>query len=384
MADWNKPALSDTYSNFLSYLNDKIKDAGYFNSPDVTTIINPYTGMKRWNVANDQFEIYNGTTWVALTSTRQKISEKDATGGYVGLTLFKINFKNAANTFTSFFANANTAARTYTFQDRDGTIADNTDISAAISTAAGDATTKANAATAVANGAQSTANTATAVANEAQSTANTALVGRLILATKITTSTSAWAKQAGTNKIVVTGIGGGGGGGSGGTESADWVNGGGGGVGGYPVTTVSDPLVINNPAATYPITIGAGGNGGGGPISYLNYVNGNVGLNGGNTLFNYNVLSFGGAGGSGGIVGASPNSNGRAGVTSIVGFHHEGSLGGAESSGPNSPSGDNAPANTGGGGGGGGGHYYYGGNGSSYAGNGGNGGSGFVWILEYT
>lgn len=53
---------------------------------------------------------------------------KDATGGYAGLTLFKINFKNAANTFTSFFTNTNTAARTYAFQDRDGTIADNADL----------------------------------------------------------------------------------------------------------------------------------------------------------------------------------------------------------------------------------------------------------------
>ena len=58
-------------------------------------------------------------------------ANKDATGGYVGLTLFKINFKNVANTFTSFFTNSNTAARTYTFQDRDGTIADNTDITSA-------------------------------------------------------------------------------------------------------------------------------------------------------------------------------------------------------------------------------------------------------------
>jgi hypothetical protein len=55
-------------------------------------------------------------------------TNKDATGGYVGLTLFKINFKNALNTITSFFTNANTIARTYTFQDRDGTIADNTDL----------------------------------------------------------------------------------------------------------------------------------------------------------------------------------------------------------------------------------------------------------------
>ena len=49
-------------------------------------------------------------------------ANKDASGGYVGLTLYKINFKNAPNTFTSFFTNANTAARTYTFQDSDDTI----------------------------------------------------------------------------------------------------------------------------------------------------------------------------------------------------------------------------------------------------------------------
>jgi hypothetical protein len=49
---------------------------------------------------------------------------KDGTGGVAGLTLFKINFKNAANSIISFFTNANTVARTYLFQDRDGTIAD--------------------------------------------------------------------------------------------------------------------------------------------------------------------------------------------------------------------------------------------------------------------
>lgn len=47
---------------------------------------------------------------------------KDVTGGLVGMTLYKINFKNAANTFTSFFTNFNTAARTYTFPDYDGTV----------------------------------------------------------------------------------------------------------------------------------------------------------------------------------------------------------------------------------------------------------------------
>jgi len=61
----------------------------------------------------------------------EKVANKDASNGYAGLTLLKINFKNTLNTFTSFFVNANTAARTYTFPDRDGTIADNTDITAA-------------------------------------------------------------------------------------------------------------------------------------------------------------------------------------------------------------------------------------------------------------
>ncbi len=58
----------------------------------------------------------------------ENATNKDSSGGYVGLTLFKINFKNVLNTFTSFFTNSNTAARTYTFQNRDGTIADDTDL----------------------------------------------------------------------------------------------------------------------------------------------------------------------------------------------------------------------------------------------------------------
>ncbi|MDP2363884.1 MAG: hypothetical protein Q8M94_08960, partial [Ignavibacteria bacterium] len=61
-------------------------------------------------------------------ATIEKVANKGATGGYAGLTLFKINFKNALNTIISFFTNANTVARTYTFQDRDGTIADDTNL----------------------------------------------------------------------------------------------------------------------------------------------------------------------------------------------------------------------------------------------------------------
>jgi hypothetical protein len=60
-------------------------------------------------------------TWANLKATLLA-TWKDATGGLVGMTLFKINFKNTANTFTSFLTNTNTAVRTYTFPDRDGMI----------------------------------------------------------------------------------------------------------------------------------------------------------------------------------------------------------------------------------------------------------------------
>jgi hypothetical protein len=59
---------------------------------------------------------------------KQRLSGKDATGGYAGLTLFNINFKNVLNTFTSFFTNSNTAARTYAFPDKDITVAGLDDI----------------------------------------------------------------------------------------------------------------------------------------------------------------------------------------------------------------------------------------------------------------
>lgn len=63
-----------------------------------------------------------------LLAAKQSTASRDATDGYVGLTALKINFKNALNTFTSFFTNANTAARTYTFPDKDGTVAMLSDI----------------------------------------------------------------------------------------------------------------------------------------------------------------------------------------------------------------------------------------------------------------
>lgn len=58
-----------------------------------------------------------------VISGAEVAANKDASGGYAGLTLFKLNLKNAANTFTNFFTNATTAARTWTMPDKDGTVA---------------------------------------------------------------------------------------------------------------------------------------------------------------------------------------------------------------------------------------------------------------------
>lgn len=59
---------------------------------------------------------------------KESLTNKDSSGGYVGLTLMKINFNNVANSFTSFLTNSNTAARTYTFKDASGTVAFTSDI----------------------------------------------------------------------------------------------------------------------------------------------------------------------------------------------------------------------------------------------------------------
>ncbi len=83
------------------------------------------------NIAESQ--VTNLTTDLAgkqasLGFTPENSANKNASSGYVGLSGFNPIFRNITNTFSSFFTNSNTAARTYTFQDRNGTIADNTDL----------------------------------------------------------------------------------------------------------------------------------------------------------------------------------------------------------------------------------------------------------------
>lgn len=58
----------------------------------------------------------------------ENAANKDATGGYAGLSGFSIKLKNALGTVTSFLASAATTARTWTFPDKDGTVAMTSDI----------------------------------------------------------------------------------------------------------------------------------------------------------------------------------------------------------------------------------------------------------------
>ena len=103
------------------------------NEAHLNNVSNPHTVTKAQvglGSADNTADADKPVSTAQATAIGLKIdtAAKDATGGVPGLTLFKINFRNVANTFTSFFTNSNTAARTYTFQDRDGTIADNTDL----------------------------------------------------------------------------------------------------------------------------------------------------------------------------------------------------------------------------------------------------------------
>lgn len=61
------------------------------------------------------------TTWSVVAATAYVA--KDTSGGVAGLTLYKLNMRNVAGTFTSFQTNTNTAARTYTWQDASYTVA---------------------------------------------------------------------------------------------------------------------------------------------------------------------------------------------------------------------------------------------------------------------
>ena len=72
------------------------------------------------------------TNWVITENNigyvAENLANKNATGGYAGLTGLDINLRNVANTITSFFSTAATVARTWTLPDKSGTVAMTSDI----------------------------------------------------------------------------------------------------------------------------------------------------------------------------------------------------------------------------------------------------------------
>jgi hypothetical protein len=76
-------------------------------------------------------------------------ANKNASGGYAGLTLFKLNLVNALGTVTSWFTTAATVARTWTLPDKDGTVAMTSDVPALTDSVSTTSSTIAASATAV-------------------------------------------------------------------------------------------------------------------------------------------------------------------------------------------------------------------------------------------
>jgi len=124
--DTNK-ANTATVSGLLDLKVDKTTTVNW--KALTTNIILNKTDVGLWNVDNtsDLNKPISTVTQNALNA-KENVANKDASWWYAWLTLFKINFKNALNTFTSFFTNSNTASRTYTFPDKDWTVAMTSDI----------------------------------------------------------------------------------------------------------------------------------------------------------------------------------------------------------------------------------------------------------------
>lgn len=146
MRVWSGSVWGAAYLPAASYVD--LTSAQTLSGPKTLTapVINSPTGITAADIANTAAGNIAATTVQTalneLDSEKQAVSAKDATGGYAGLTLFKLNLRNAANTITSFLTNAATVARTWTMPDKDGTVAMTSDITGTNSgTNTGDETT---------------------------------------------------------------------------------------------------------------------------------------------------------------------------------------------------------------------------------------------------
>lgn len=68
MADFSKPATTDTYANVLTYLKATTSDLALGLDPANTTPTNVPTNAIRWTSASNKWQKWNGTAWVDLSS----------------------------------------------------------------------------------------------------------------------------------------------------------------------------------------------------------------------------------------------------------------------------------------------------------------------------
>ena len=68
-ADWTKPAVASTYTNFVAELNARDTDLAVGLDPAVVTPTSLPTNALRWNSVNGYWEKYNGTAWAAMAAT---------------------------------------------------------------------------------------------------------------------------------------------------------------------------------------------------------------------------------------------------------------------------------------------------------------------------
>ena len=117
--------VADTFSGWFANTNtaDRV-----YTLPDRDITVAGLDDITGTNSGTNTGDNATNTQYSGLAASKEDVANKDVSGGYVGKTLEKINFWNAARTFMSFFVNAATAARTYTFPDKNITVAGLDDI----------------------------------------------------------------------------------------------------------------------------------------------------------------------------------------------------------------------------------------------------------------
>jgi hypothetical protein len=100
MANWNQPALTDTYANFLAFLNAKVTDSALGLDPAHTTVTNPPANSIRYNNASNRWEKFVSGSWGALSSGYAiSITGNAATATTLATTrsINGVNFNGSAN-----------------------------------------------------------------------------------------------------------------------------------------------------------------------------------------------------------------------------------------------------------------------------------------------